>query len=461
MLDENDLLLKALASLSAHADWVEQNLEDQGAVPNNHLVSNYVGLLVIGVLFPELPSSARQVSLAARGLREQMAAQVHPDGVSFEGSVPYHRLAVELFTLAYLNALAHGVDLGGEYHDRLERMYRVVAAYTSERGLAPQLGDNDSGRVFPLRDRASLDHGYLLPLGAAIFAAPELKAEGQLFSDEAAWLLGERGLRRYLRLEAKAKPGSFRSDASGLHVLRGAGATVAISAGANGQKGVGGHSHNDKTSFELHLGGVPVIVDPGSPTYTRDPQLRNAFRKTAAHNVLEVDGREQAAFDPKRLFALPDLAGAKVEAFESNERCERISMSHRGLAPLVVSRTLTLDRAERGLSGVEVTSGEGVHTLVCRFHLPDTQARIRPVTAEERARAARILEAPERCGDSVVELGAEGAARALLMFEAGCEPALEASSYSPGYGELSEALSVVVSTRRAAEGRLGWVVVFL
>ena len=54
---------------------------------------------------------------------------------------------------------------------------------------------------------------------------------------------------------------------------------------------MGGHSHNDKLSFELHLGGRPVIVDPGMGTYTREPALRNAMRATAAHNTPQLDGQ--------------------------------------------------------------------------------------------------------------------------------------------------------------------------
>ncbi|HEX8704984.1 MAG TPA: heparinase II/III family protein, partial [Myxococcaceae bacterium] len=109
-----EFLVPVLSALAEHSAWVEAHLEDKGAIPNNHLVSNYVGLLVVGLLFPELPGAANQVALAVKGLRAQMEAQVHPEGTSFEGSTPYHRLSVELFTLAYLVALGAGVELGTE-----------------------------------------------------------------------------------------------------------------------------------------------------------------------------------------------------------------------------------------------------------------------------------------------------------------------------------------------------------
>src|SRR5262249_10175905 len=153
------------------------------------LVANYVGLLVVSLLFPHLPGSARRVAGAAVGIQKQMRLQGHEDGYSFEGSVAYHRLATQLFTLGYLGASDKGVDLGATFEGRLHRMFAVAQGYCSESGTAPQIGDNDSGRVLALCDRPSLDHGYLAALGAAIFDDPALKS-GRSYPDEAAWLLG-------------------------------------------------------------------------------------------------------------------------------------------------------------------------------------------------------------------------------------------------------------------------------
>jgi len=60
--------------------------------------------------------------------------------------------------------------------------------------------------------------------------------------------------------------------------------------GEFGKKGSGGHGHNDLMSFEVSLSGVPLVVDPGCPVYSGDPQTRNLFRSTAYHNGLKVDG---------------------------------------------------------------------------------------------------------------------------------------------------------------------------
>ncbi|SET49807.1 heparinase II/III family protein [Stigmatella erecta] len=462
-VQRSEFLVPVLGALAEHTAWVEAHLEDQGAIPNNHLLSNYVGLLVTGLLFPELPGAPRQVSLAVKGLRAQMEAQVHPEGTSFEGSIPYHRLAVELFTLAHAVGCSAGVALGEAYEARLRGMFAAVRAWCSEQGLAPQVGDNDSGRIFPFRDRADLEHGYLVPLGAALLGDGTLA--GGEFPDEAAWLLGRPGLERFQALRPAAPPTSVSFPAGGFHVLRGAGAVTTVSAGPQGQGGVGGHNHNDKLSFELHLKGVPVIVDPGTGTYTREPAQRNAFRSTAAHNTLMVDGVEQVAIVPERLFALPEAARARVEMFQAGAELDRLTVRHDGYrtltSPVGIERTFLLDKRERALAVADRLTGTGSHEVVGRLHLPDTHARLRTPSAEEIARALRVPEAPRTFEPLGVELGPEGAARALVLFGLGLEPRLDPAGYSPAYGRVEPARVVTYGVRLTPPAWLRWVVVFL
>ncbi|MBM7115022.1 alginate lyase family protein [Archangium primigenium] len=457
-----EFLVPVLQAIAEHAAWVETHLEDGGAVPNNHLVSNFVGLLVMGLLFPELPDAERQTALAVAGLRTQVAAQVHADGSSFEGSIPYHRLSVELFTLALVVARTRGVDLGSVYEQRLLGMFKASRCWTSEHGLAPQVGDNDSGRVFPFREREGREQGYLAPLGAALFG--DVGLGGGDFPDEAAWLLGRPGLERFRASRPAPAPVSTSFPEGGFHVLRGAGAVVTVSAGAQGQGGVGGHSHNDKLSFELHLDGRPVIVDPGTGTYTREPAVRNALRSTASHNTLQVDGTEQAPLEPHRLFALPESARARVQVFQTGGELERLHARHDGYrvlsAPVAVERTFLLDKRERALGIVETLVGVGLHEVTGRLHLPDREARLSKPTAGQLARASRVPEAPRSFEAIAVELGPEDSPVAMVLFQEGVCPRLETSRYSPGYGLLVESRVVVFGATLSPPACLRWVVVF-
>jgi hypothetical protein len=306
----------------------------------------------------------------------------------------------------------------------------------------------------------SLDHGYLASLGAALFAEPRLKRAGAPLCDEAVWLLGEAGGCTFEKLAPHPPPASFSSRAGGLHVLRAGEALLAVSAGPKGQRGVGGHNHQDQLSFELHLHGVPVIVDPGTGEYTRDPGTRNAFRSTPAHNTVSVDGRPQAPLNPKRLFALPDPHPAEVTALTQGEGLSRVELVSRAFAPATVRRALLLDARARALGVVDHFEGAGDHRITAWLHLPDTQVSIRPSTDGERARARQVPFAPRVFAGRVLVLGAAAAPRAVVLLEEGTSARLVASTHSPGYGELQEARTVVLEWSLTFPARAAWVVLW-
>ncbi len=456
---EPDFLLAVVASLANHGDWVVAHLEDRGAVPNNHLLANFVGLLAIAALVPSLPQAARWSALARAGLAREVVAQVHPDGASFEGSVPYHRLALELLLLGELFARAEGASFGGVYVDKLERMFEVAAATLFPNGQVPQLGDNDSGRALALTDRASLDHGYLPELGAAMFGNARLKRRDAALPDEAIWLFAEDGRRRFERLAPAAVSASFSSPEGGWHVLAGPALQAAISAGPRGQRGVGGHNHNDALSFELWIDGCTVIVDPGTGGYLRDAKVRDAFRSTAAHNTLQVDEQELSPIDPSRPFALPDRARCQVTRFETDATHARLTARHHGFSSrgVIVERTFVLDRLHRALAVVDRLEGTRVHSLRLPLHLPDAQVRLRPVRAAELVRARAVKGAPSSLGPIAAELGPPPG-HAVVVFSQGLELAVRPSAYSPGYGRIQPAACVEAKAIGHAPASVGFVV---
>ena len=79
-----------------------------------------------------------------------------------------------------------------------------------------------------------------------------------------------------------------------------------------GQKGFGGHSHNDKLSIELNIKGKDLIVDPGVYVYTLNINERNKFRSTKAHS-LPYTFEEQTYWYPGKigLFSLKGKITAK------------------------------------------------------------------------------------------------------------------------------------------------------
>lgn len=68
---------------------------------------------------------------------------------------------------------------------------------------------------------------------------------------------------------------------------------LVIRCGPLGQRGNGGHAHNDQLGMELWLDGKPCIRERGTFVYTADPEMRNAYRSAHAHFVPQHRGGEE------------------------------------------------------------------------------------------------------------------------------------------------------------------------
>jgi hypothetical protein len=113
-----------------------------------------------------------------------------------------------------------------------------------------------------------------------------------------------------------------------------------------GQLGAGNHGHLDCLSFELAALGRSMVVDPGRYTYFEGGPVneRAAFRGTAAHNVVQVDGREQTAYrqGPKRM----KIAGSPphVKLLRADAHCVAARMESREY-PVVNQRAILRGKA--------------------------------------------------------------------------------------------------------------------
>ncbi len=212
--------------------------------PNNHLVGEAVGLHALGVFFAGLPQAQQWQQLGDRVVREQMDRQIRADGSNFEQSTYYQGYLIDMFAL---HAMLAGTDAA--YLAKLQRMVDFLDAVTGPSGIPPMLGDDDGG--------------HLLTPGLIQRPSRAGKHESRLFPD------------------------------AGLAVMVCGDTHAVIDAGSFGALN-SGHSHSDTLSIIVRRGAEEILIDPGTYTYTGEPEWRDRFRGSAAHNTVRIDGRDQA-----------------------------------------------------------------------------------------------------------------------------------------------------------------------
>mgnify|MGYP001180965408 FL=1 len=142
--------------------------------------------------------------------------------------------------------------------------------------------------------------------------------------------IGNQWISEITQLSMRYKPRNFeiRVSASDLHVglvtygypdfglfiYRSPQVYLAIRCGQIGQRGNGGHAHNDQLSIELNIQGVDWITDPGSYVYTPLPIRRNEYRSVQAHFAPHKNKCEPGRLD-LGLFRLGDEAQARCLYF--------------------------------------------------------------------------------------------------------------------------------------------------
>lgn len=104
------------------------------------------------------------------------------------------------------------------------------------------------------------------------------------------------------------RPPSQRSDlaASGYVIARSEADQAIFDVGPPAPPHLPPHAHADVLSFVMWADGRPFISDRGSYAYAGED--RDAFRGTAAHSTIEIDGRDQCDFwGPFRAAHLPNV----------------------------------------------------------------------------------------------------------------------------------------------------------
>lgn len=359
-------------SLAINARYIERYLSTYFS-PNTHLLGEALALFFIGTLYPQIPSAKRWQQKGWSIMLTEAERQVRPDGVYFEQALYYHVYALDFFLHFRQLASLNGFVIPADFDAKIQKMGEVVETL-SQAGPVIAFGDDDGGRLFnPHRNRP--EHlSDPLALCALTFAREDFKRAANL-TEEAVWLFGKKALKLESPLgTVREEPKTKAFCDGGIYVMADADtrAQMLVDAGPQGT-GHSGHGHADALSISFSLDGRPCLVDSGSYCYISDRNERNAFRGTAAHNTLQVDGLDQAV--PNGPFSWESIPTILAEKWIQGETFSLFAGSHNGYERLtdpVVHRRFVFHLHGGFWLVRDVAVGKGSHALETFWHFaPD------------------------------------------------------------------------------------------
>lgn len=281
------------ASLVAHARYIKNNLEYESS--NNHLLTNFTGLLLLGIYFKKsskrnsglYKESSRWIQFATDELYKYSRLFVTDMGVLYEDSTYYHAYVFEMFLYSYILIENSNEIATDKLWNEWIKMYDFFSLTIDKFGYSYGIGDKDDGRFVCLTNdsykgsfKSTKKIAYNIIFEKISPKKINLISESKNLVDCKDYTTGVR---------------VWKDEGFHLYGAKEYSLLVRTSPSNSLKKGV--HRHNDQLSFNLVINDNPVIIETGTGSYTGDDEIRNKYRSTSMHNTLVCCDLEQNAIN--------------------------------------------------------------------------------------------------------------------------------------------------------------------
>ena len=313
------------ALVAAHGFWLQRNPSLYSSA-NNHRVAEGLGLLLAAQLAPDLPEAPQRYREALSVLQSSVQTQFFADGIGVEQSPSYTAFTLEMLAFAAL-VLKDTPESTYLEPGLLVKPAAALRCFLNERGIPPNIGDNDETRV--VSGPIGREPKYVASVIAAVLGIcgstepPPLHdahVRDLLFGSSSACQHPE------TRLATFAIGGytTYQESSSQRRIH------LVFDHGPLGFGTIAAHGHADALALWLSINGESVFVDCGTYLYYSIGPFRDVFRSTGSHSTLQIGQDSQSetagAFNWKR-----KAVGRIVRAGNSDSEWE-VEGEHDGYA---------------------------------------------------------------------------------------------------------------------------------
>lgn len=284
------------------------------AVRNNHAVTETLMLYLGGLFFPFFPESKTWKEQGKAWFEEEITYQVYEDGTFLQFSHNYHRVLIQLMTIAIYLAELNGEKFADVVYERAKRSLNYLyQCLEKSNGHLPNYGANDGALFFKLNDQTYRDYRPQLNALAYFFNRQHL-FEDKNIQEDAEWFSSDfTSLSNRLPFDLTQKKLNKFSK-GGYYTMRDADSFTFIKCGSYKDR----PSHADNLHIDIWYKGDNILQDAGTYRYNTSPELMRYFNGTAAHNTITLGKEDQMQKGPR--FIWWHWSEAKMAELEERER---------------------------------------------------------------------------------------------------------------------------------------------
>jgi hypothetical protein len=344
---------------------------------NNHLISEYAGLFIASVKW-QFKESTQWIKYSQKGLEEEIIKQHSKNGVNKEEAAEYIQFITDFFLLAFIAGENSGHPFSKQYKEQLYKICNYIYSFLDCKGNFPKYGDEDDGKCFIVDFEETFNNfKSILTSAAIIFNDSKFKSKSNPFDLKNQLLLGSAGKKIFDVIPDKNSLEQSNFFAAEGHFIcrkqeNNGEIYFHFDAAPLGFLSIAAHGHADALSYILHVDGQPVFVDPGTYTYHTEPEWRNYFVSTLAHNTVRINKTNQANFAGSTLWL--NHYKCTVLNAETNDSRDFIRATHNGYQKYGITHTreVIFDKALLSFTITDFFQSENKNTgysIEVPFHL--------------------------------------------------------------------------------------------
>jgi len=305
---------------------------------NNHLIVEAFAIGQSGILLKYEPWIALAVSMLDR----ELPLQNHADGVNREQALHYQSFYMEAMGMMMRLMQKNDIVVPAQWNEWLGKMSSYMSACFGEHGEQIEFGDDDNGKILDLSGHPSGNHCmYVLAMMSILLGKHYANAD--MNNETLCWLFTPEEIAASIQRPVE-KPGNIcHFPDGGITILRGwnSRSIIGIDHGPLGFGNLAAHGHADALSFQMYVDGRLFFADPGTYIYLFDASARKAYRSTAYHSTVSINGQNQSQMLGPFLWG--KQATTTLNHFGCNDGTIQLSASHNGYSPECHERTFRLN----------------------------------------------------------------------------------------------------------------------